>query len=1027
MFLSKYIFLALFLVRGEEAHAAGETVIFGVPDIAQSPDDTVTFSIGQLPMVGNIFVGGTAGYTGLAIPDFSYVSYVPSVPNSFSVIAGTNCSGSDFADFFWVNALRTTYENSNPVNTEETTEQVSICLVDVQDVPLGANLILAIDSNETAFNLSVTDYDDRRGDVDQLWSTFAFHDENGLTDPYSGIQFIQTTNPIGEIRRAACLLDALIQSTTYFTTTFCFVYTGNGSSNETNSIDFSFRPVDSAGGIGPIRTLTIRTRELMVCGSPLFNDTGCIKELEENTNSSSFLSPAGLRSVQSFDYHFRVEGLPTFGTISMENGSTVEVGYEYLPFERLYYTPPGDYYNCFETGFGQYDCVDPYNRTIGSCVDPDGCFDSFQYRAVGSLTISTLGVVEFLVFRRMGTKLKVCIADDVSTDALVDPNLPPCTSYAMEGETIPIYMTAEDGGKNPSYFLRITSLPENGKLYRNLQDSSVSAMVGALVQVGDVFPPLSAGPGMLYIGNALYHTMFRYDTSPNPYYKYVDDSCTDLVGECADSFTFVAYSAYNASLVSAPGTYHIGVARDSGPVPMVCGDGSYSEWDTACVSFGFESNQWYGDYDIAVYLNANNTGSIPYKYVIRSLPQHGVLSLNIGDPDSLERGTIIEVGMFILPSSNKTEPELIYTGNLGYYTEVHYETSSTTQFKDLKGLPMNGVTCLGFDVNGCPDSFVYEAVALDDNDGSIQTNPGTYYVHVQNSMDTGELIAPITIRVEEGETFRFTGVNYVRYNDPDEDLYHVWVEITAYTGLVGTTASVDGLTFRVSKPCFIAEGCNGQVDFYGATSDINRAFTGLFFTYNASMTIFDNSTTDDYGESTSNNATVGDDDYVTAADSDPETVVITITKCFPDGLDPGRPFVNNLNDLVIVKDIFYGNDSASDDDYDDPTTPEDAFHDDLVAIQKSQLNVWIIVGASIGGLIVVLIIGLIMYYYMNLPAPPPSSKKNKKSSTKVLPEEDRNFNNAVLPGAEGLKNSGHGLNRGYFTTGSRRASSGKVW
>ena len=855
-----YILCLCLSLGVSNVRADGSQVIFSLPNVSLPTNSSVIYTIVNLPQLGRISLNGSVIQSfGGFIANLSLLTYQPLDIYDFSYVNGGGpCNASFFYDSFLVNA--TVFTNGT---VSQSANSVGICLMDVEDYPATIDQHIPVTNFTVKFTVPVTDLDDRIGTKDGKRSTYSFHSSSGAVSSGAGIVFNRTSTAIGIL--SDCSGTSLIAGVLYPNETFCFL---PNSQDGQDSIQFYAN--DKANGTARMNTLTFSTRELLVCDG-LEAIFPCTVYTEENS-TVSFPLPSQEGSLVPFVYVLQITSLPSKGRLKYANGSFVSVGDILPPDLTLNYSSAFGYYNQFyfpdfDGGYATF--LHASGVPIGLCANAqNGCPDFFTYIALqqSNLTFSSqVGTLSFIVRREIVESMGICPS---YASSLWYPEA--CTSYGKSNSIIPIYLAATDGRVDtPEYVLRIRSLPPQGTLYYNAQPSSSQYLRGAKVLIGDLIPALVGFyPNLLYVGNANYSNSLVYDVLPASIVSLVDQYGMS-VGNGTDSFTYDAFSGLNYSFAAPIGTYNIYVERNASDQLTVCSSTGYSIYGTSCASFGFESNDLYGQYAIPIYLNVNNTYGEVVEFTVLSLPSNGTLYFNTGNDTQLELGGAVSINSFFISPSNGTNiPDLIYVGSKNYYSDVVYGSNSTLRlFTDQNNVPIGD--CLNAEKFGCPDSFQFQA----NTSSGRESNVGTYQIFVDSLMSDITLAGPSFIQFIPGLKYLLVGPYAITYSDPDGDLYNVDVQITVYEGYVGFSGPLDKFVFSAANTCFNTTGCNDYIEFYGLPSDVRYMFQNMF--------------------------------YVQSGNSS-GVIYISLIKKVPDGVNTQNKFLSDATDLVFALDIPYG-------------------------------------------------------------------------------------------------------------------------
>jgi hypothetical protein len=856
------------------------------------------------------------------------LSYHATHPYNFSYVSGT-CSETTAYDSFPVNII--TYPS-----LENITDHVYICLEDTQDLPVTNDLRVLV--LNPSFKVNITDWDDQVGVYDQELSTFSFHDTTG--EIATGSKIIFNSVDLGIAILTDCDGNDLEAGVEYEQETFCIEDT-----DQTGTVEVSYRAIDKFGGESEDGTITFSTREISVCMDK--NETCSVRlEIDE---VAYFQLPSLLQAKLSLTYNIQIEFLPLYGKV-YTNGSEVSVG-DLLPFDtNLSYVPNEGYFNRYyfpeyDGGYYTYD-VAPY----ATCTDSTGCLDSIQYKGINSTTnfsvISLTGEFYFIVEKTVTEELTTCTEHPFSPWGENGK----CHAYGERQTAIPIYLSGTDGrGEYPTFKTQILSLPVNGTLYHNLQDGN-TIIFGPEVEIGD---EISASygyiPPILYVSNGSYYNHLRFEISPEDYITLQDENGTYVSGcesECNDFFAHRIISGLNESLVSNSTVFEITVTRTVYDQLSVCEADGYSIWDYPCYSFGYEGNTLHGEYATPVYLTVNNTNDEDFTYVFTSLPEHGTLYYNVGNDTDLELGALVQVNDTFTPD---VRPELIYIGEYDYFNDVIYTEDDLLLFSDRRNRPFGN--CINAIFDGCPDSFNFYA----NTSSGRRSNPGVYRIFIHSTISNATLTGPSAILFTPNRIFNFTGIYAINYSTPDMDIYTDMVQINIFYGVVGMTGLMDNLTLPSHSACFNTTGCEDIVEFIAFPSDIQYVLSRLFIFYN---------------------------DSLSELDSDP--LAISIVRREPDGVTNLDAFRILADDSVVGLDIEYFSlaDTSGDEYYNDEFL-EDYWEEELESITyDGWLMITIIVGSVLGALYLALL-AFVVYQNCCRPANPVQSTSHRVR--RVLP------------------------------------------
>jgi hypothetical protein len=882
----------------------GAYPLIGYPTISMGVNDTALYELTSLPVNGTITYNGTDLELSEIVGNLSLLKYESSEAYVFSVNAATvNCTASDvYYDTFelLIRQFVSTNGTSDYGQMIQTTHSVSVCLVDVQDVPVAEDLKVAVIDSDVVFNVTVQDEDDRTGESDGLLSTFSFHNESGGIAAGSGVYFNVTNTTIGSIYDSTCSGSMLDPGTAYNSVEFCFV--------KHASVDgkayVSYGAVDKGGGTSLNKTIEFNTRDILVCNdgrsddSQLASSGACAIYQRENesilaANVSAFVPfklPTATLSALPFTYSLRILSIPAEGELLLlPNQTEVLVGDILSKDDELVYVNRVFYYNRYfypnySGGFATF--MDESNQTIDGCEDSiNGCLDYVSYEAYGTGDVSGLvsslpGRVNLVVEREIIDNMTVCPLNGLSPWPRE-----PCISYGEERTYIPIFLIAFDGRSVPAYRINITSLPVGGVLYYTSQNLSTEGeyVPGNEVQIGDIILPVALGvPNLLYLGDVAYYNRYGLDVLPLYEYALTNDHGEYLNGclpeninttDCTDFFTYYAYSGINASDVSEQGEYRIAVARPKTDQLIVCGSNGYSPWNLSCTSVGYESNDLWDDYPIPIHLNVENTFGDAVTYTIIQKPLKGYLYRNIGNDTDVEYGDLVEniTGIYYTPRGSEI-PDFLYVGWNNYYNDIDYEANEEVTYVDRNGVLIG--SCLDALVKGCPDYLLFQANASDGR----RSNIGRYetYVHSQTSVII--LAGPSEAVYTPGVRFYFANSTAIEYFDPDEYIYYVWVTVKIWDGAVGFVGSMENLTFpsTTAYACFNTTGCEDFVEFYAFPPDIRKVFETFFYLNNE-----------------------------TEDSTDKDSIELTIIKRLPDGMTIDNAFTHGDEEVSFELDIPY--------------------------------------------------------------------------------------------------------------------------
>ena len=893
--------------------------VFDFPIIDKGENDSVLYVVSVLPIHGTLQNNDSVIVPGENVFDnTSLLTYVSTVPYVFSVISGGACAGDEEAyDIFELTVKHLIAANGSStdfIGMVESQENVTICLVDVQDLPItpASRRVLASNASTVVFNLSVIDYDDRVGLIDGLLSTFSFHEEDGVTVATdAGIVFNETVIDVGELRQADCTGVALTPGVKYEAVEFCFVY----DPADTFGLDYiGYYATDKAGGIGPNSTLSFNVRDLVVCN----DDTGvfdseldCTARGYENSvfanTSGEFVNvtfPVMPISPYPFPFKIRVESLPHSGLLYYENETTLVAAGDLMdPWTLLKYMSQNDYFNRlyfpdYAGGYATFNNTDgtPVTEACDLIERIDGrCMEFMTYRALattGDNTTSELGRLDIIVDRVVVETIAACPVYLLSPWAEEA-----CISYGNTGIIIPIFLAGIDGRRDPQYILVITSLPTWGTLYYSAGNSTTYEL-GEPIEIGDELPAIDDYlPNLLYVANGSYFNRYGYDTSPRFTVSLVDDlgnyigtcgpaknASEDL--DCTEMFGYRVVSGLNATNESPESFYKIIVAKVVDTFLTACAVDAYSETGVACMAQGLESNDLgsEGDFAIAIYLNANNSNGDAIVYNITALPSVGDVFINNGSDGGLEVGNVVSL-YDVIPARDDGLPDVVYYGNLNYFNYIYSNDTDDNIYVDLHGVPL--ITCVDASFRGCPDFLSYQAMTAPGITPKRVSNEGRYEVFVQARASNIVLTGPYSILFTSGERFYFKNSSKIVYNDPDFDSAYVVLQLDLDEGMVGTNASLDGLFFPSENTCFNTTGCEDFVIFYAPPSNIKRVLDNLFFIFDEDINSTDN-----------------------------EMLLITITKKLPYGAIRENAFVNRddfidengttqIQDMVFTWDLRY--------------------------------------------------------------------------------------------------------------------------
>jgi hypothetical protein len=861
--------------------------VSGTPVI--TPNASVQYTITTLPVNGTLYQAGSA-IQSVPFPVNSTISYRANSPYVFSVTdPGTACA--------------TPYE-SFPVDVvylpsfANATITVDACIVDQQNLPVANDVIMF--ALNTTFSLNITDQDDRVGLSDGLLSTFSFHDGPPFTSLAAGsfVFFnVSGVTSLGNLTECGAGTPVIVSGGTYSTDTFCFA-----SNGQEGSVTIEYFAVDKAGGVSAI------AGEITIASNILIASDVTVSTNENNLTAVNIPTPLPVTSmyISPFSYELYIESVPATGISVYYNGSKLVSGSTIPAEANLSFIPDSGYFN--RLYFPQY--AGGYYEIVTN--------DRVTFRAVNN----TLDVVSAAA--TISIHVDQTIIEDLQACTLYQYSPWPqeaCTSYGEQSSLIPVYIGGSDGRDDPAYTSVILSLPAHGTLYHNgaANNGTEVYVVGDPVQVGDIIPHLSGFfASVLYVGDADYFNSLKYDSAPENYVSLTDDrgnhvgNCT---ADCGDIFYFKVVSGLNETLESAPlqGKYSIMVTKTVYDQLTACPSDGYSLWNHSCVSFGLESNDIFGQYVTPIYLNVNNTNNESYTYVLTSLPAHGTLYVN----DTL----VAQVGDVIYPNANVSMPLLTYVGDPDYFNDVLYETNPLLLYVDQKNNPV--LSCFNAESDGCPDRFGFYAIT----ESGRRSNPANYAIFIHSGISNATLTGPDAIVFIPGTSCNVS----ITYDDPDGDVYFVYVQISVYDGNVFYPGPIDALTFPSPTTCFNSTpGCTEHIDFIGLPSDIKPVLAGLMF----------------YSEEE-------------VEDIDTETLSVSVVKRFPDGIEGVNSYRNDPSDTVIGCDVtYYSNVSQFGDDYDDM---DDYFDTEAENTACEHTNTILLITLPILGVLQVVLIIAVLY------------------------------------------------------------------
>jgi hypothetical protein len=854
-----------------------------------TPNASIQYTITVLPVNGTLYQAGSPIHS-VPFPVNSTISYRASSPYDFSVTNATTSCTKPYESF--------------PVNVvylpslANGTVTIHACIVDQQNLPI-ANDITVFALN-TTFQLIITDPDDRVGLSDGLVSRFSFHDgPPAFTSLAAGsFVFFNTSGvtALGNLTECGGAKPVIVSGGTYPTDTFCFA-----SNGQEGSVIVEYSAVDKAGGVSAVPGKITITSNILIASDVTVSTN------QNNLTAIAIPTPLPVTSlyITPFSYAIFVESVPVTGVSVYYNGSRLVSGITIPADANLSFVPDSGYYN--RLYFPQY--AGGYHQSVSD--------DHVTFRAVNNTldVVSAAASIAIYVDHTIIENLQACTLYPYSPWPLEA-----CTSYGETSSLIPIYVGGSDGRDDPAYTSVILSLPAHGTLYHNSATNNGTDIyvVGDPVQVGDVIPRLSGFFAvLLYVSDVGYYNSLKYDSAPENYVSLTNDlgeyvlNCT---ANCGDTFFFKTVSGLNSSLESAPlqGKYSVMVTKTVYDQLTACPSDGFSIWNHSCVSFGRESNDIFGQYVTPIYLNVNNTNNETYTYVLTSLPLHGTLYVNDTQ--------LAQVGDIIYPNENISVPLLTYVGDPDYFNDVLYDTNPLLLYVDQKNKPL--LSCPNADSDGCPDRIGFYVVT----ESGRKSNPANYAVFIHSGISNATLTGPDSLVFIPGIPRNLS----ITYDDPDGDVYVVYVQISLYDGSVFYPGSLDGLTFPSPNTCFNSTtGCTEQVDFIGLPSDIEPVLAGLMF----------------YSEEE-------------VQDDDSETISISVIKRFPDGIEGVNSFRNDPNDTVIGCDVtYYSNVSQFGDDYDDM---DDYFDTEAENTACEHTNTILVITLPIiAGLLLILIIAVL--------------------------------------------------------------------
>ena len=205
-----------------------------------------------------------------------------------------------------------------------------------------------------------------------------------------------------------------------------------------------------------------------------------------------------------------------------------------------------------------------------------------------------------------------------------------------------------------------------------------------------------------------------------------------------------------------------------------------------------------------------------WNYVFVSLPLNGTLYLDAGLTVPIVDTTTYTI------SGSLPAPNLYYKSQLNYFNRW-----GTDQYVNPLNVSWNN--CSLSSAPGCPDSFVYQLLA-DDNNTSPDSTMSIYVQGIFTFLYPTTLpFLPITIHANIRFYFNETGYEMVLY-DPNQDMFMVGISFQTSSGLLGFDITPDqarqfGVSFLYCPdPEF---GCN-DVRFYGYPSLLNTLFPHMY-------------------------------------------------------------------------------------------------------------------------------------------------------------------------------------------------------
>jgi hypothetical protein len=837
---------------------------------------TLLYTVFGLPSNGSIYYNGNIVLSvPFAIANTSLLTYEPVDPYAFSG-AGA-CNTSSKYDSFSMNL----FIYPSLVNT---TTPALVCLTDtVQAYPVVADDTIYVDVGVTSFTLAVSDENNRVGTFDNKPSAYGFVIGNG-----AGIVFSNVLLSVGVL--LDCNGRVIVQGTKYNQTTFCV-----NSTDVTWGTEYvTIVAVDNAGGQSEVgatyifstlelntttkTVLSVEPQDATTVGTiPVLLETFVRSRIGPNINHQIIIDSASLTLGTSGDLYEDSEG-----TVA------VTIGKRYNTYDVFYFRP-GEYNRYFfpEYNNGTAFFSNPDGTSVqDNCADPvNGCVGYITYRAVNNSFSSDPGYYYFVVDRVITEVITVCATSDFS---IWDEA---CASYGEQGSIIPIYLAGNDSHPtNPMYKSIILSLPTGGSLYYNLQDANVY-VVGPLVQVGDTVQAINSYiPPLLYIGDPGYFNRFQRKVEPD-YYISIQDETGVLVGPeclnlstCFDTINYKVVSGINSSLESSIGTYNIVVTKTIYDQLTVCATDGFSPWNESCSSFGYESNDLQGDYDIGIFFNVNNTNGETVNYVITSLPAHGTLYYNSGNSTVFDRGDLVSVGDEINPAIRTIQPYFVYVGYSNYFNDLSLSTVGVLLYGDKKdNIPFG--TCPLALTRGCPDTIGFYAITTETQ---RMSNPGKYSIFVHNVISNKTLSGPDTIVYTPGVNYYFGEL--ITYEDPDGNSFQNAYRFTFIDGVIGVDPNVSlaNITFPEVNILLNTTGCYSYLDFLAYPSDAKKLISKLYLWVNESLDSFDES-----------------------------VISFAIVSRTPDGMSEYNTYRLNPNtDVAVGIDIAYLSTVLSDDEID---------------------------------------------------------------------------------------------------------------